>query len=284
MIRVIVVWRVSKRGIQIGDLGGEKFVAGLQLLVFVQGQEIDLAEGIDGLAVFFQLRAEFLDRLGFERLEFGDDLGKVGVVLLLDILPEVFHLHRALPEGHLQLVSFLDQPVEGLFDVADIRLPLPEEGLLLRMGVPLSEEGRLQGLVVGIEPLQRLLLGSDLGGERLSLPFAGLRIPDFGFDFTGVVGEGGFQAGQGLQIGLPLFLQGGQPDFLLREGFLLLFQIGPERLPSLAGDGHLPVERRLAALQGLHLRLMLRGSLPRLGRLRPEIFPVENEDLETIST
>ncbi len=34
-----------KRGVEIGDLGGEEFVTGLQLLMFVQGQEVDLAEG-----------------------------------------------------------------------------------------------------------------------------------------------------------------------------------------------------------------------------------------------
>ncbi len=132
LIRVIVVWSVVQGGVQIGDLGGEEFVAGLQLLVLGQGQEIDLAEVLDGLAVLFQLCAQLRDRLVLERLEIRDELGEVRRVLLLDVLLEVFHLHRDLPEGHLQLVSFAEQPVEDLLDLADLRLPRPEEGLLFR--------------------------------------------------------------------------------------------------------------------------------------------------------
>ena len=41
-------------GVQIGHLGGQEFIAGVQFFVLVQGQEVDLAEGLDRLPVFFQ--------------------------------------------------------------------------------------------------------------------------------------------------------------------------------------------------------------------------------------
>ncbi len=115
-------------------------MTGLQLLVLAQGQKIDLAEVIDGLAVLLQLCAQLRDRPGIERPEVADELGEVRGVLLLDVLPEVFDLHRDLPEGHLDLVSLAEQLVELLLDLADLRLPRPQEGLLFRLGAPLSRQ------------------------------------------------------------------------------------------------------------------------------------------------
>ena len=130
--------------------------------------------------------------------------------------------------------------------------------------------------------MQRLLLGGDLDGQRLGLPVADRRIRQPGFDLAGVVGEGKLQTRQCLPIGLPLFLQGGQADLLLREDLFPLLQIDPERIPPLLCDGHLPLENCFAFLQGLQLRLMPGDPLPGFGRLRTEILPVEFEDLEAL--
>ena len=269
-------------GVQVGDLAGKELVAGLELLVLGEGEEIDLAEILDGLPVLFELCGKLRQHRLLQRLECREELNEVRAIFFLDIPLEVLHLQGDLPGGDLYFGPLAELPVEDFFDFPNFHLPRPKESIFLLLGVPLSGEGLLDDFIFCVEAFERLLLGGDPGGLRLRLAFAVLRVGRPGGDLAGVVAERGLQVGQRPPVGLPLFLEGCQADLPLGEAPLSLLQIGPERIPPLPVIGHRCVENRLLGPDDLHLRLVPCDLPPGVGGLRGEVFPVEIEGLEPL--
>ncbi|OPY04125.1 MAG: hypothetical protein A4E67_02520 [Syntrophaceae bacterium PtaB.Bin038] len=203
--------------------------------MLADGQQVHLAEVLDGFLLLFQVLPELPDPRLFERLESPGRLVEVDLVLLLHPGLERIHLEGQLPDLDVELARFaehlLDLPA-GLPGLA-----LEPAHLALAPGLPLTGGGQLPFdlPIAGVERLQGQAVLLDLRRQLLAAAVRLVQVlqPRFHLELEGA--EGLPEPLERLEVGVALLLQGRQGDARLREKGVLSLQIRLRGLPSPPG-------------------------------------------------